>query len=253
MASSANCGPDNAGSRRLLLVGCERRGAMVNRGDKPVRAAFFLPLSPSSSRWCCPSRTRAKPSGRRSERHRNHARSRVTSGTCRRWNQRAALSSTCASAHRHRRLTRHYNRYELESYPHRHRAARPGLRACRSIAYPTAALGSCRRARSVRGLAQSFSTTLDKRTAGTGIMLRVACLRARTFFKIVDSLAALQRLEHTSRCLIRCSTAYVLTRWLTIGSICHPGRVAVESFATRHVRRLHREIERQRSQNGRTS
>ena len=83
---------------------------------------------------------------------------------------------------------------------------------------------------------------------GTGIMRRVVVPARDNVLKIVDSLTALQRLAQ-QRHDIEVSLLYadVRTRLLTIGGIAILVGLLVAWFATRHVRRLHREIERQRS------
>jgi signal transduction histidine kinase len=83
---------------------------------------------------------------------------------------------------------------------------------------------------------------------GTGIMRRVVVPARDNVLKIVDSLTALQRLAQ-QRHDIEVSLLYadVRTRLLTIGGIAILVGLVVAWFATRHVRRLHREIERQRS------
>jgi signal transduction histidine kinase len=82
---------------------------------------------------------------------------------------------------------------------------------------------------------------------GTGIMRRVVVPARENVLKIVDSLTALQRLQQQQHDVeVSLLYAAVRTRLLTIGSIAILVGVAVASFATRHVRRLHREIERQR-------
>jgi signal transduction histidine kinase len=82
---------------------------------------------------------------------------------------------------------------------------------------------------------------------GTGIMRRVVVPARENVLKIVDSLTALQRLAE-QRHDIEVSLLYanVRTRLLTIGAVAILVGLAVAWFATRHVRRLHREIERQR-------
>jgi signal transduction histidine kinase len=82
---------------------------------------------------------------------------------------------------------------------------------------------------------------------GTGIMRRVVVPARENVLKIIDTLAALQRLSQ-QRHDVEVSILYaeVRTRLLTIGSIAILVGLVVASFATRHVRRLHREIERQR-------
>jgi signal transduction histidine kinase len=82
---------------------------------------------------------------------------------------------------------------------------------------------------------------------GTGIMRRVVVPARENVLKIVDTLTALQRLAQ-QRHDIEVSLLYaeVRTRLLTIGSVAILVGLLVAGFATRHVRRLHREIERQR-------
>jgi signal transduction histidine kinase len=84
-------------------------------------------------------------------------------------------------------------------------------------------------------------------TQGTGIMRRVVVPARDNVLKIVDTLTALQRLGQ-QRHDIEVSLLYaeVRTRLLAIGSIAILVGLIVAWFATRHVRRLHREIERQR-------
>ena len=83
---------------------------------------------------------------------------------------------------------------------------------------------------------------------GTGIMRRVVVPARENVLGIVDSLTALQRLAQ-QRHEIEVSILYadVRTRLLTIGGVAILVGLLVAWFATRHVRRLHREIERQRS------
>ena len=82
---------------------------------------------------------------------------------------------------------------------------------------------------------------------GTGIVRRVVVPARENVLKIVDSLTALQRLEQQQHDVeVSLLYASVRARLLAIGSIAIMVGVAVALFATRHVRRLHREIERQR-------
>jgi signal transduction histidine kinase len=81
---------------------------------------------------------------------------------------------------------------------------------------------------------------------GTGIMRRIVVPARENVLGIVDSLTALQRLAQ-QRHDIEVSLLYaeVRTRVLAIGSIAIVVGLLVAWFATRHVRKLHREIERQ--------
>jgi signal transduction histidine kinase len=84
-------------------------------------------------------------------------------------------------------------------------------------------------------------------TQGTGIMRRVVVPARDNVLKIVDTLTALQRLGQ-QRHDVEVSLLYadVRTRLLTMGSLAIFVGLVVAWFATRYVRRLHREIERQR-------
>jgi signal transduction histidine kinase len=82
---------------------------------------------------------------------------------------------------------------------------------------------------------------------GTGIMRRVVVPARENVLKIVDTLTALQRLAQQSHDIeVSLLYAEVRTRLLAIGSVAILVGLLVAGLATRYVRRLHREIERQR-------
>jgi signal transduction histidine kinase len=84
-------------------------------------------------------------------------------------------------------------------------------------------------------------------TQGTGIMRRVVVPARENVLKIVDTLTALQRLGRQGHDVeVSLLYADVRTRLLAIGSFAIVVGLLVAWFATGHVRRLHREIERQR-------
>ena len=84
-------------------------------------------------------------------------------------------------------------------------------------------------------------------TQGTGIMRRVVVPARENVLKIVDTLTALQRLGQQGHDVeVSLLYADVRTRLLAIGSFAILVGLIVAWFATRQVRRLHREIERQR-------